>query len=81
MIGAGSWLEAYDFVSRWGVLFLDEYARASNPFSGVGDQTVSVQVTSVVRASSQHVVGGQRPQDAAPAHERREPGHPTVMNE
>lgn len=46
-----NWLQAYDFVSRRGGLFLSDYARASDPFAGVGDKTTSVQVTSVVRAS------------------------------
>ena len=46
-----NWLSAYDFVTERGALFLGEYARASNPFADVGDRTVSVQVTSVVRAS------------------------------
>jgi type IV secretion system protein VirB5 len=46
-----NWLSAYDFASARGALFLGEYARASNPFSDVGRRTVSVQVTSVVRAS------------------------------
>lgn len=46
-----NWLQAYDFASRRGALFLSEYARAANPFVGAGDKTTSVQVTSVVRAS------------------------------
>lgn len=46
-----NWLAAYDFVSERGALFLGEYARASDPFADVGRRTVSVQVTSVVRAS------------------------------
>jgi type IV secretion system protein TrbF len=45
------WLSAYDFVTRRGAQFLSDYARAADPFSGVGERTVSVQVTSVVRAS------------------------------
>lgn len=45
------WLSAYDFATERGALFLGEYARASNPFAEVGRRTVSVQVTSVVRAS------------------------------
>lgn len=45
------WLEAYDFATRRGAQFLGEYARANNPFGRVGERTVSVQVTSVVRAS------------------------------
>jgi type IV secretion system protein VirB5 len=46
-----NWLAAYDFATDRGALFLNEYARAANPFSDVGRKTVSVQVTSVVRAS------------------------------
>lgn len=46
-----SWLSAYDFASARGAVFLGEYARASDPFAEVGQRTVSVQITSVVRAS------------------------------
>jgi type IV secretion system protein VirB5 len=46
-----NWLSAYDFVTERGSLFLGEHARVSNPFGQVGTRTVSVQVTSVVRAS------------------------------
>jgi type IV secretion system protein VirB5 len=46
-----NWLAAYDFVTDRGSLFLGEYARSANPFGQVGERTVSVQVTSVVRAS------------------------------
>jgi type IV secretion system protein VirB5 len=46
-----NWLSAYDFVTDGGSLFLGDYARAANPFAEVGARTVSVQVTSVVRAS------------------------------
>ncbi len=46
-----NWLSAYDFASERGALFLGEYARAANPFAEVGRRTVSVQVTSIVRAS------------------------------
>jgi type IV secretion system protein VirB5 len=46
-----NWLSAYDFVTDRGALFLGEYARAANPFADIGNKTVSVQVTSVVRAS------------------------------
>ena len=48
----GNWLQAYDFATKRGAIFLGEYARSANPFEGVGDKTVSVQVTSVVRASA-----------------------------
>ncbi len=46
-----NWLSAYDFATERASLFLGEYARTSNPFADVGRKTVSVQVTSVVRAS------------------------------
>ena len=46
-----NWLQAYDFASGRGALFLNEYARSNPPFERVGERTVSVQVTSVVRAS------------------------------
>jgi type IV secretion system protein VirB5 len=46
-----NWLAAYDFVSPRGAIFLGEHARAANPFANIGEKTVSVQVTSVVRAS------------------------------
>ncbi|NIJ35159.1 conjugal transfer protein TrbF [Sphingomonas oligoaromativorans] len=45
------WLSAYDFTTRRGAVFLGDYARSADPFGHVGEQTVSVQVTSVVRAS------------------------------
>ncbi len=46
-----NWLEAYDFVTKRGEQYLDGYARTANPFSDLGNHSVSVQVTSVVRAS------------------------------
>lgn len=46
-----NWLSAYDFVTERGARFLNEYARSAQPFAQVGDRTLSVQVTSVVRAS------------------------------
>jgi type IV secretion system protein VirB5 len=46
-----NWLSAYDFVTARGALFLGEHARAAMPFADVGRRTVSVQVTSVIRAS------------------------------
>ncbi|HWU96021.1 MAG TPA: conjugal transfer protein TrbF [Sphingomonas sp.] len=47
------WLSAYDFATQRGAVFLGDYARSANPFGAVGQKTVSVQVTSVVRASDQ----------------------------
>jgi type IV secretion system protein VirB5 len=49
----GDWLSAYDFVTQRGAVFLGDYARSANPFGAIGQKTVSVQVTSVVRASDQ----------------------------
>lgn len=47
----GNWLSAYDFATPRAALFLGEYARSAQPFAQLGERTVSVQVTSVVRAS------------------------------
>lgn len=46
-----NWLSAYDFATERGAIFLGAYARSSDPFARVGQRSVSVQVTSVVRAS------------------------------
>ena len=46
-----SWLEAYDYATDHGALFLNQYAQANDPFKAVGERTVSVQITSVVRVS------------------------------
>ena len=46
------WLEAYDFTTKQGAVALGEYARTADPFGAVGEKTVSVQVTSIVRASN-----------------------------
>lgn len=45
------WLAAYDFVTPRAAAFLGAYARQARPFEAIGERTVSVQVTSVVRAS------------------------------
>jgi type IV secretion system protein VirB5 len=46
-----NWLGAYDFATRRGAAFLDDYARHNPPFAHIGEKTSLVQVTSVVRAS------------------------------
>ena len=46
-----NWLSAYDFVTGRGARFLGDYARSADPFGQVGERTVAVQVTSIVRAS------------------------------
>jgi type IV secretion system protein TrbF len=45
------WLRAYDFTTSSGALALNEYARANDPFAKVGKQQISVDVSSVIRAS------------------------------
>lgn len=46
-----NWLEAYDFATDRAAETLNEFARANDPFKAVGQRSVSVEVTSVVRAS------------------------------
>jgi type IV secretory pathway TrbF-like protein len=46
-----NWLSAYDFATQRAAIFLNEYARAANPFADLGDRATSIDVTSVVRAS------------------------------
>lgn len=48
-----NWLRAYDFVSDRGALALNDYARSNDPFAVIGREQVAVDVTSVIRASSQ----------------------------
>jgi type IV secretion system protein VirB5 len=42
---------AYDYVTDKGALTLNDYARTNDPFSKVGKAQVSVEVSSVIRAS------------------------------
>ena len=46
-----NWLEAYDYTTDHGAVFLNEYARDHDPFKDVGAKTVTVQVNSIVRVS------------------------------
>jgi len=46
-----NWLAAYDFATDRAALFLNEHAKTNNPFGQIGTRSISVQVTSVVRAS------------------------------
>jgi type IV secretion system protein VirB5 len=48
-----NWLEAYGYVTDKGALALNAYARAADPFAEVGRTQVSVEVSSVIRASDQ----------------------------
>lgn len=51
IVTRAAWLQAYDFATKRGALALGAYARSADPFARLGERTVSVQVTSVVRAS------------------------------
>lgn len=46
-----NWLEAYGYTTDRGAATLNAYARAHDPFAHVGQDSVSVDVTSVVRVS------------------------------
>ena len=46
-----NWLRAYDFTTDRGAVALNDYARANDPFTKVGEQQVAVEVSSVIRAS------------------------------
>lgn len=46
-----NWLRAYDYTTDQGALALNDYARVNDPFAKVGREQVSVDVSSVIRAS------------------------------
>ncbi len=46
-----NWLEAYDYVTERAAALLSDYARSNDPFKSIGERSISVQVTSVVRVS------------------------------
>ena len=46
-----NWLRAYDYTTDRGAIALNDYARGSNPFTKVGKQQISVEISSVIRAS------------------------------
>ena len=50
VLGEG-WRRAYDFTNDAGATALSDYARGADPFAQLGKSQVSVEVTSVVRAS------------------------------
>ena len=47
-----NWLRAYDYATAQAANTLNDYARESDPFSRVGQRTIAVEVTSVVRSSA-----------------------------
>ena len=46
-----SWLKAYDYATDRAAQTLNDYARENDPFAKIGRRSVSVEITSVVRAS------------------------------
>lgn len=46
-----NWLRAYDFTTDRGAVALNDYARVNDPFAEVGETQISVEVSSVIRAS------------------------------
>jgi type IV secretory pathway TrbF-like protein len=46
-----NWLRAYDFTTDRGAAALNEYARSNDPFANLGKLQISVEVSSVIRAS------------------------------
>ena len=48
-----NWLRAYDFTTDRGAAALNDYARINDPFARLGKVQVSVEVSSVIRASTE----------------------------
>ena len=46
-----NWLRAYDFTTDRGAAALNDYARNNDPFANLGKLQISVEVSSVIRAS------------------------------
>ena len=46
-----NWLRAYEFATDRGAIALNDHARVNDPFALVGDTQVSVEISSVIRAS------------------------------
>lgn len=45
------WLRAYEFTTDRGAAALNDYARTNDPFANLGKAQISVEVSSVIRAS------------------------------
>lgn len=48
-----NWLRAYDFTTDLGAVALNDYARNNDPFAKLGKAQISIDVSSVIRASSE----------------------------
>lgn len=47
-----NWLRAYEFTTDRGAATLNDYARVNDPFAKVGKRQIAVEVSSVIRAST-----------------------------
>ncbi len=47
-----NWLRAYEFTTDRGAVALNDYARTNDPFTKVGKSQVAVDISSVIRAST-----------------------------
>ncbi len=46
-----NWLDAYNYTTDRGAMVLNDYARTHDPFARIGQESVTVQINSLVRAS------------------------------
>lgn len=46
-----NWLSAYDYATSEAANTLNEYARDTDPFASVGERSITVEITSVIRSS------------------------------
>jgi type IV secretion system protein VirB5 len=46
-----NWLDAYNYTTDKGAVVLNDYARVNDPFARIGQESVTVQIASVTRAS------------------------------
>jgi type IV secretion system protein VirB5 len=46
-----NWLRAYDFTTDRGAAALNDYARVNDPFANLGKLQISIEISSVIRAS------------------------------
>jgi type IV secretion system protein TrbF len=46
-----NWLKAYDYATDRAAQTLNDYARENDPFARIGQRSISIEITSVVRAS------------------------------
>jgi type IV secretion system protein TrbF len=47
-----NWLNSYDFVTDKGAAALSDYARVNDPFTKIGKIEIAVEISSVIRAST-----------------------------